>query len=115
MNIVIFAIICGLLAFIAALAVQMRIMVALVLRRALAAWNGLYVDRVRANEAVVGAASDTFDPAAADGEIVAAVKYLRAEYPLPLAHLKLARRASVFVPLGLLLAVICGRVVFEVV
>lgn len=115
MNIVFFAIVCGVLAFLAALAIQMRIMVALVLRRALGAWNNRYNDRALANQAVICASADPFDPVAIDDDMVAAVNYLQSEYPLPLGHLKLARRASLFASLGLLVAIACGRFIFGVV
>ena len=110
-KIVIFWILLGGLGFAFALAVQMRMMIALVLRRALKAWRGEFEDRAKANAAVIlaaGAADTEVDPEPA---LQDAAQHLRETYPKPLAHLKTARRYSVVTPVLLLVLVIVGRTV----
>lgn len=92
-----FWIIGGVLAFGFALAVQMRVMIALVLRKALTALFGDstgHSDAVR--EATVG------------GGTTKESKHLLDTYPRPLAHMRLARRWSMIFPI-LLLGLIAAR------
>ncbi|MEO0982354.1 MAG: hypothetical protein AAFX03_06850 [Pseudomonadota bacterium] len=96
-NSLVFWIVAGLAAFALALAIQMRIMTALVLRRALIAWDGA-LDRAKANTAVVWAAGAADLPAEAKPWLVRAVDHLRTAYPKPLAHIRMARRASLVLP-----------------
>ncbi len=114
-KIVIFWILLGGLGFAFALAVQMRMMIALVLRRALKAWRSDFEDRVKANQAVIlaagpaSAASADLEPALQDAQ-----QHLRDTYPNPLAHLRTARRYSLVTPALLLALVIAGRTVLGV-
>ncbi len=87
--------------FAIALAAQMRMMISMVLRRALAARFGSYPNDVEYRGAILSLGRS---PAETE-----AVKYLEAEYPKPLAHLKLARRISLAGPLALLIVVAIGR------
>lgn len=103
-----FWILVGGLGFGFALAVQMRMITALVLRRALKAWREDYADRAKANAVVVAAASQA--PAADD-----AVAYMQATYPSPLAHLRTARRYSVILPVLLVGVLAFGRLVWGVI
>lgn len=114
-KIVIFWIVLGGLGFAFALAVQMRMMIALVLRRALKAWRPEFEDRVKANAAVIWAAGETpvsDDMQAGLGE---AVEHLRTTYPNPLSHLRTARRYSVVTPVLLFAVLVVGRVVLGVI
>ncbi|MEM7330052.1 MAG: hypothetical protein AAF437_15020 [Pseudomonadota bacterium] len=106
---VVFWILFGGVGFAFALAVQMRVMVALVLRRALKAWQPELEDRLKANSVVIAAANR--GPLAADSEawLSDAVTYLRDHYPLPLGHLRMARRYSVILPVILILLIALGR------
>lgn len=88
-------------AFAIALAAQMRMMISVVLRRALAAKFG-----GEPSDAVYRAAIFAIGRGPADSE---AGQYLQAEYPRPLTHLALARRISLFAPLVLLVVVLAGR------
>ena len=89
------------LAFAITLAAQMRMMISIVLRRALAAKFG-----GGPNDAEYRAAIFAYGRGPADSE---AGRYLEAEYPRPLAHLALARRVSLIAPLLLLAVVLAGR------
>lgn len=92
-----FWIIGGLLAFGFALAVQMRVMIALVLRRALRAMFGDGADHTNAvREATVGVGNSEES------------QHLLDTYPRPLAHMRLARRWSIIFPV-LLLGLIAAR------
>ena len=103
-----FWILIGGLGFAFALAAQMRVITALVLRRALKAWREDYADRVKANAIIVAAASQ----APAENE---AVTYMRETYPSPLAHLRTARRYSVILPVLLVGVLAFGRLVWGVI
>lgn len=92
-----FWIIGGVLAFGFALAVQMRVMIAVVLRRALTALFGessAHTTAVR--EATIGSRASKES------------QHLLETYPRPLAHMRLARRWSLIFPV-LLLALIAAR------
>lgn len=114
-KIVIFWILLGGLGFAFALAVQMRMMIALVLRRALKAWRSDFEDRDKANRAVILAAG----PAAAAADLQPALQdaqqHLRDTYPNPLSHLRTARRCSLVTPVLLLALIIAGRTVLGVI
>ena len=92
--------------FAIALAAQMRMMISMVLRRALAAKFGGGPNDVEYRAAIL-----SLGRGPADNE---AAKYLEAEYPKPLAHMKLARRVSLAGPLALLIVVAIGRFGLEV-
>lgn len=115
MKIVIFWIVLGGLGFAFALAVQMRMMIALVLRRALKAWRPEFEDRIKANEAVVGAASEAAIPESAPSGLSEAINHLRTTYPNPLSHLRTARRYSVVTPVLLFAVLVLGRIVLGVI
>ena len=114
-KIVVFWILLGGLGFAFALAVQMRMMIALVLRRALMAWQREFEDRAKANAVVVLAAGEA--PLAGDlaPDMQNAVEYLRSSYPNPLSHLRTARRYSLVTPALLLVLVIVGQTVLGVI
>lgn len=112
---VLFWIVLGGLGFAFALAVQMRVMVALVLRRALMAWQPAFEDRVKANQAVVLAAAAEPVPDETDEDLATAAEHLRGLYPMPLGHLRKARRYSVILPILLLGLLGLGRVALGVI
>ena len=112
---VLFWILIGGLGFGFALAVQMRMMIALVLRRALKAWNDVFEDRIKANQAVMLAARPTPDLASDDADLLAAATHLRETYPNPLAHLQTARRYSLILPVLLLAVLALGRAALGVI
>ncbi|MEM6534680.1 MAG: hypothetical protein AAGA24_04445 [Pseudomonadota bacterium] len=101
---VLFWTIAGLLGFAFALAVQMRIMVALVLRRAVMA-KYADMDRSAANAAIMAAAA----PGGRDRAQSEAVGHLVSTYPMPLSHLRRARRASLVTPVILIAVLALGR------
>nr|WP_070961357.1 hypothetical protein [Hyphomonas sp. Mor2] len=103
-----FWILVGGLGFAFALAVQMRVITALVLRRALKDWREEFADRMKANAIVVAAASQ----AAPENDAVA---YMQETYPSPLAHLRTARRYSVILPVLLIGVLALGRLVWGVI
>ena len=112
---VLFWILVGGLGFAFALAVQMRVIVALVLRRALKAWREDLSDRIKANAAVVSAAGDQALPPDAEPWLRDAAEHLKTTYPNPLRHLRTARRYSLILPV-LLLGVLClGRFIWGVI
>ena len=112
---VLFWIVLGSLGFAFVLAVQMRVMVALVLRRALKAWRPALEDRVKANQAVILAAAATPVPDGTDTDIADAAAHLRNVYPMPLGHLRTARRYSTILPILLLGLLGLGRLVLGVI
>ena len=114
-KIVMFWILVGGLGFAFALAVQMRMMIALVLRRALKAWRGVFEDRVKANRAVILAAGATQSASDTDPDIKDAVEHLRSTYPNPLVHLRTARRYSLLTPVLLVVVLGIGRTVLGVI
>lgn len=112
---VLFWVLLGGVGFAFALAVQMRMMIALVLRRALKAWNGEFEDRATANSVVMIAAA----PGELDGDVQPnqrdAAEHLRATYPNPLSHLRTARRYSLVTPILLFMLLVAGRTVLGVI
>ena len=112
-KIVLFWILLGVAGFAFALTVQMRVMIALVLRRALADWSPAFADRVRANAAVVRAADAAPLSDHISSEVDAAAAHLRATYPNPLRHLQTARRYSLITPILLIALLAAGRFVLE--
>ena len=114
-KIVIFWILLGSVGFAFALAVQMRMMIALVLRRALKAWRPEFEDRVKANEAVVAAAGEAPIPESTPSGQAEAIEHLRTTYPNPLSHLRTARRYSVVTPVLLFVLLVMGRFVLGVI
>lgn len=106
---VLFWVVIGVLGFAFALAVQMRVITALVLRRALRAWNTELEDRVKANTAVVWAAGAKPLPDDAKPWLQSAQAHLQETYPNPLAHLRTARRYSVILPVLLVGVLALGR------
>lgn len=113
-KIVIFWILLGVVGFAFALAVQMRMMIAVVLRRALAAWREEFVDRAKANQVVVLAAADATENDG-DAALSEAVEHLRKTYPNPLNHLRTARRYSLITPVVLFGLLVLGRTVLGVI
>jgi hypothetical protein len=98
---IVFWILLGMAIFAFALAAQMRMIISVALRRALAAkFGGLPTDAAY-RLAVVEAAS----PAQASEAAI----HLAKTYPNPLSHLRLARRASLIAPVLILLILIIGR------
>ncbi len=110
-----FWIVVGAVGFGFALAVQMRVVTALVLRRALGAWRTELTDRVKANTAVVWAAGARPMPDETKPWLADAVAHLRETYPNPLKHLRTARRYSIVMPVLLFAILVLGRTVFGVV
>jgi hypothetical protein len=96
-----FWILLGLAVFAFLLAIQMRMIISIALRRALAAhFGGLPTDtpyRLAVVEAT--APSPASEPA----------RHLATTYPTPLSHLRLARRACFIVPLLILPILAAGR------
>lgn len=98
---VLFWILAVTIVFAIALAAQMRMMISVVLRRALAAKFGGQPGNVEYRAAILSLGRGEADTEER--------KYLEAEYPRPLAHMKLARRVSMAGPLALLIVVAIGR------
>jgi hypothetical protein len=99
--IIVFWILAALLGFAILLAAQMRMLLSIVLRRALAAkFGGKHTD------AAYRTAIYDAGRAAPDGPHTL---YLSTEYPKPLAHLALARRVALIAPGLLLLLVLTAR------
>ena len=113
--VVVFWIVLGGLAFAFAIAVQMRMMIALVLRRALKAWNDTFEDRAKANQVVVVAAAPGELSSEIDADLRDAAAHLRTTYPNPLSHLRTARRYSLVTPVLLVLVLAVGRVMLGVI
>jgi len=78
-------------AFAFALAIQMRVMIGIVLRKALIARTP-DLDAGKANAAISWAAGSNPLPGDARQWLREQVEHLQAEYPRPLGHLKIARR-----------------------
>lgn len=91
----------ALLGFAVLLAAQMRMLLSIVLRRALAhRFGGKHTDpRYRAAIYEIGRTA----PATEDTD------FLSTEYPQPIAHLMLARRVALVAPALLLILVLAGR------
>ena len=101
-----FWILIGGLGFALALAVQMRMMIALVLRRALFAGQpGL--SPASANALVVQAAD-------LDETSSAEARDLAATYPAALSHLRTARRACTVIAVMIVAALLAGRYILKV-
>lgn len=83
------------------LAAQMRMIISIALRRALAAKFGGTPNEVEYRGAILSLGRGPADTEAR--------QYLEAEYPNPLAHMKLARRVSLAGPIALLAVVAIGR------
>lgn len=114
-KVVLFWILCGVVGFGFALAVQMRMMIAVVLRRALKAWRPVFEDRVLANQAVMKAAAPALAETGDDQDLSDAISHLRDTYPNPLQHLRTARRYSIVMPVLLLALLALGRTVLGVI
>jgi hypothetical protein len=91
----------AIIAFAILLAAQMRILLSIALRRALAArFGGKHTDSAyRSAIYLAGRGEPDTDE----------TKYLHTEFPRPLAHLNLARRVSLIAPGLLLLVFAAGR------
>ncbi|MBU1288357.1 MAG: hypothetical protein KJ871_11585 [Alphaproteobacteria bacterium] len=98
---IVFWIVLGLAVFAFALAAQMRLIISIMLRRALAHRFGGYTNDTAYRLAVVEAAS----PAQASEAAI----HLAKTYPNPLSHLRLARRVSLAAPVLILMLLILGR------
>jgi hypothetical protein len=99
--IIVFWVLAAILGFAILLAAQMRMLLSIVLRRALAAkFGGKHTDTAY-RTAIYDAGR--IPP---DNEHT---RYLSTEYPKPLAHLQLARRVALVAPALLLLLVLTGR------
>jgi hypothetical protein len=94
------------LAFAILLAAQMRVLLSLVLRRALAAKFG--------GKPTDGAYRDAIYEAGRAQPSSDISHHLQAEYPKPLAQLALARRVAFIAPALLLAVFIAGRFIFKV-
>lgn len=101
-----FWILAALLAFAVLLAAQMRVLLSLVLRRALAAKFG--------GKPTDGAYRDAIYEAGRIPPANDISHHLQAEYPKPLAQLALARRVALIAPALLLTAFLAGRFIFKV-
>ena len=110
MSVILYWILLGVLGFGFALAVQMRVMIALVLRRALNAWREGFAQRATADAVIINAAG--WSDGAGDQLHNQAVAHLRETYPLPLSHLRTARRASIAFPIAILAWLALGRFAF---
>ena len=98
----------GLLAFAFALALQMRVMIGVVLARALRARDtDLSIAGSRA-AAVFAGHGDAGTPGTLD--LSGAIAHLHTTYPDQLAHLRLARRVSVAAPAGIVLLLAVSRI-----
>jgi len=99
--IIVFWTLATLLAFAILLAAQMRVLVSIVLRRALAARFGGQPGDSAYRIAICDAGHT-----APQGELAI---FLSTEYPRPVAHLSLARRVALVAPGLLLLVILAGR------
>lgn len=106
---ILFWILFGALGFAFALAVQMRMLIALVLRRALRAWRHDLEDRARANLAVMSAASSEPLPSDVEEWLEQSAQHLRTTYPAPLNQLRTARRFSTILPSLMVVYLAIGR------
>jgi hypothetical protein len=102
-----FWILIGLVLFAFILAVQMRMVISVALRRALAAQSGGLPGDTAYRLAVVEAAGPS--PASE------AALHLARTYPKPLSQLRLARRTCLLAPLVVLLVLVAGRFAFGVI
>ena len=90
------------------LAVQMRVMIGVVLRKALIARTP-DLDAGKANAAISWAANTAELPGETRMWLREQVDHLRGEYPRPLGHLRIARRWCIIGPLLVILLVAIGR------
>ena len=97
----------ALAAFAFALAVQMRVMVALVLRKALAAKYGGEANGSEYRDAVLQAANDAPESTEA--------QHIIDTYPRPLSHIRLARLVCLVAPPALFVILLAGRFVLGVI
>ena len=98
-------IVLGLVSFVLLLAAQMRMLISVSLRRALAEkFGGDY--RSPEYRAAIADAGRTTDP----GECTA---WLQETYPAPLSHLRLARRTTYTAPMAILLSLAYLRFIAE--
>jgi hypothetical protein len=105
--IILFWVLAATLAFAILLAAQMRMLLSIVLRRALAAkFGGKHTD------AAYRTAIYDAGRIAPESEHA---HYLSTEYPKPVAHLTLARRVALIAPGLLLVLVLAGRYAFGVI
>lgn len=105
--IILFWVLVATLGFAIALAAQMRFLLSIALRRALAAkFGGKHTD------AAYRTAIYTVGRGAPDSD---ETRYLTTEYPRPVAHLTLARRVSLIAPALLLAVFLAGRYSLKVV
>jgi hypothetical protein len=105
--IILFWVLAAALAFAILLAAQMRMLLSIVLRRALAAkFGGKHTD------AAYRTAIYDAGRIAPESEHA---HYLSTEYPKPVAHLTLARRVALIAPGLLLVLVLAGRYAFGVI
>ena len=107
-TIIIFWALVVLAAFAFALAVQMRVMIGIVLRKALVARTP-DLDVGQANAAISWAAGAADLPEDAESWLAPQVEHLRTEYPRPLGHLRIARRWCVVGAALVILLVAIGR------
>ena len=91
-----------------ALALQMRVMIGIVLRKALMA-REKELDAGRANAAISWAANPAGLPPDARQWLRDQVAILHSEYQKPLSHLRIARRWCIIAPAIALLLVAIGR------
>lgn len=96
-------------AFAFALALQMRMMIGIVLRKAMVARTP-DLDAGKANAAISWAAGVQDVPVDAEDWLSPQVAHLRSEYPRPLSHLRTARRWCVLGPVLVILLVAIGRI-----
>ena len=106
--IIIFWTLIVLAAFAFALAVQMRVMIGILLRKALMARDAA-LDAGQANAAISWAAGQADLPDEAEPWLNEQVDVLRADYAKPLSHLRIARRWCLIAPVLVLLLVALGR------
>lgn len=97
----------GLIAFAFALAVQMRIMIGVVLARALRAQDKSLSIRQSRLAPVLAGNGDQGVPGPSG--MPAAIAHLQATYPVQIKQLRLARRISLVAPAGLVLLVAAWR------
>ncbi|NBC20541.1 MAG: hypothetical protein GVY06_05775 [Alphaproteobacteria bacterium] len=90
-----------------ALAVQMRVITAHVLRKALQAHDASLTPAMAGKAVVLAARPGTMEDIP-DG-LRACVAHLLATYPRPLSHLRLARRASLALPVAIVILVAIRR------
>lgn len=106
-QIILFWVLVAVAGFAFALAIQMRFMVALVLRKALAAKFGGFQNDTAYKQAVVDAVNGAAQTKPA--------LHLKETYPNPISHMRLARRYSVLAPVALACILLAGRFILGVI